>query len=267
MRFVCDSCRAQYMISDDKVGAKGVKVRCKKCGFVILVRKPEPESQEEMDATRVGVVNPFMNEAGAPAGDGGGPSALEDSTRPGLPAGEDALLGAVRDDEIGAVFDQVLKKSGAYPAASSDPFAALSPPEDESEAPDEFDSTRVVSADALKKMAKDAEAAGGDKSKADEPSPASSSRVPTQDWYVAVNDEQTGPISLDRVKELWERGEITAASLCWRPGLGDWIPLSEMKDLTAVLAPRPAKPVIVAPASVTAPMSQSMVESAFAAGL
>ena len=41
MRFVCDSCRAQYMISDDKVGAKGVKVRCKKCGYVILVRRPD----------------------------------------------------------------------------------------------------------------------------------------------------------------------------------------------------------------------------------
>jgi predicted Zn finger-like uncharacterized protein len=41
MRFVCDSCRAQYMISDDKVGANGVKVRCKKCGNVIVVRRPQ----------------------------------------------------------------------------------------------------------------------------------------------------------------------------------------------------------------------------------
>nr|7ZOK_A Chain A, Adventurous gliding motility protein GltJ [Myxococcus xanthus] len=37
-RFVCDSCRAQYMISDDKIGPKGVKVRCKKCGHTITVR-------------------------------------------------------------------------------------------------------------------------------------------------------------------------------------------------------------------------------------
>src|SRR3954470_6126174 len=41
MRFVCDSCRAQYMISDEKVGPKGVKVRCKKCGYVILVKKAD----------------------------------------------------------------------------------------------------------------------------------------------------------------------------------------------------------------------------------
>jgi predicted Zn finger-like uncharacterized protein len=43
MRFACDGCDAKYMISDDKVGPGGVKVRCKKCGHVILVRQPEPE--------------------------------------------------------------------------------------------------------------------------------------------------------------------------------------------------------------------------------
>src|SRR5512136_1103561 len=39
MRFTCDSCGAQYMISDEKVGPNGVKVRCKKCSHVILVRR------------------------------------------------------------------------------------------------------------------------------------------------------------------------------------------------------------------------------------
>jgi predicted Zn finger-like uncharacterized protein len=32
-----------YMISDDKVGPSGVKVRCKKCGHVTVVRRGEPE--------------------------------------------------------------------------------------------------------------------------------------------------------------------------------------------------------------------------------
>jgi predicted Zn finger-like uncharacterized protein len=45
MRFACDGCDAKYMISDDKVGPGGVKVRCKKCGHVILVRRPEPEME------------------------------------------------------------------------------------------------------------------------------------------------------------------------------------------------------------------------------
>ncbi len=44
MRFACDGCNAKYMISDDKVGPAGVKVRCKKCGHVILVHREEPEA-------------------------------------------------------------------------------------------------------------------------------------------------------------------------------------------------------------------------------
>jgi len=43
MRFSCEGCSAKYMISDDKVGPAGVKVRCKKCGHVTLVRRGEPE--------------------------------------------------------------------------------------------------------------------------------------------------------------------------------------------------------------------------------
>ncbi len=44
MRFSCDGCNAKYMISDDKVGPSGVKVRCKKCGHVTHVRRPDPEA-------------------------------------------------------------------------------------------------------------------------------------------------------------------------------------------------------------------------------
>src|SRR5258706_15865219 len=50
MRFVCDSCRAQYMISDEKVGPKGVKVRCKKCGYVILVKKADANGHSAKSA-------------------------------------------------------------------------------------------------------------------------------------------------------------------------------------------------------------------------
>ena len=89
MRFVCDSCRAQYMISDEKVGAKGVKVRCKKCGYVILVRRQDTGVTVPPDEERTIVHNPA------------GPSSNPDS-----------VLRGVEDDEIGAVFDQVLNAAG-----------------------------------------------------------------------------------------------------------------------------------------------------------
>lgn len=43
MRFSCESCKAKYQISDDKVGPAGVKVRCKKCGHLTLVKRGEPD--------------------------------------------------------------------------------------------------------------------------------------------------------------------------------------------------------------------------------
>jgi predicted Zn finger-like uncharacterized protein len=47
MRFSCEGCNAKYMISDDKVVPGGVKVRCKKCGHVTVVRRSEPELEPQ----------------------------------------------------------------------------------------------------------------------------------------------------------------------------------------------------------------------------
>ena len=38
MKFSCDKCSARYSIPDEKVQGKVLKVRCKKCTNVILVR-------------------------------------------------------------------------------------------------------------------------------------------------------------------------------------------------------------------------------------
>jgi predicted Zn finger-like uncharacterized protein len=38
MRIACDGCDAKYAISDDKVSGKVFKIRCKKCGHVIVTR-------------------------------------------------------------------------------------------------------------------------------------------------------------------------------------------------------------------------------------
>jgi predicted Zn finger-like uncharacterized protein len=42
MRIVCDGCEAKYNIADDKVGERPVKLRCKKCSRVIVVRPDAP---------------------------------------------------------------------------------------------------------------------------------------------------------------------------------------------------------------------------------
>lgn len=47
MKFFCDQCNAQYMIADEKVGPRGVKVKCKKCTHVIVVK---PADRTTVDA-------------------------------------------------------------------------------------------------------------------------------------------------------------------------------------------------------------------------
>ena len=39
MKFACDSCHTKYSISDDRVRGRVLKIRCKKCDFVITVRE------------------------------------------------------------------------------------------------------------------------------------------------------------------------------------------------------------------------------------
>lgn len=277
MRFVCESCRAQYMINDEKVGPKGVKVRCRKCGYVILVKRtdaakggngPVAMSNDPDDAMATQVMQtPLGGPDATLANDHTNPEAeapLEDRTQtsgPSLEAVEDkgaraavkdSFLGA-DDDEIGAVFDQVLKTG-----PTSLPREGL--PE---RSEDDRQSTRVIDADMVKKLAE--ESSGRDQDVATVEKKVEV--VPETDWYVAIDEKQTGPLTLETIKDHWDKGEIGPDSLCWRAGFDDWIPVSEAKMLASVLAPQPPKPIVVAPAPMAAPSVVSVpVQSAFSAG-
>jgi len=241
MRFVCDSCRAQYMISDDKVGPKGVKVRCKKCGHNITVRPagasaakdstPESETSSPSTATGAGKEAESSSAANMPASLGTPP--------------EGGLFTDWEEDEIGAVFDQVLS-SGTNKLPSGETASEVA--------------ARDATTENVRKLAEaEAEPAKED----------AKSNAAAHEWYVAIDEKQVGPFSVEKVKDLWDRGEVGPDNLCWRSGFSDWIPLSETSELASVLAPRPSKPVIVAPEPVsgTSPMvSSGPVQSAFSAG-
>ncbi|HET6439405.1 MAG TPA: GYF domain-containing protein [Anaeromyxobacter sp.] len=179
MKFTCDRCDAQYMISDEKVGPNGVKVRCKKCSHVILVKKPVENGAA-------------ASEAPAPAAAGSG------------------AAGEGLDAELGQAFDNVFGGGQARPEA-----AAPAAP-----APD-ADATQAVSPEEAAKLA----------ARSASPEPAAT------EWYVAIGQAQVGPLPLTEVRRKWEAGDIGPDSLVWRPGMGDWAPLSGVSDLAAYLAP------------------------------
>ncbi|MDX2014957.1 MAG: zinc-ribbon domain-containing protein, partial [Myxococcaceae bacterium] len=223
MRFVCESCRAQYMINDEKVGPKGVKVRCRKCGYVIHVKRteggaaakngPVANSSDPDDATATQVMNSPL---------AGGVDATLDLTNPGGPAADpptsrvnmndpavqaamdakaaktaaakngadtnepkgdkgpgDSFLGA-DEDEIGAVFDSVLAGGSTGPTTLPTGKDAKAPIEGDRE------STKVLDAELVKKLAEESNDSG------QKSEPVKAEEVPQQDWYVALNDKQTG---------------------------------------------------------------------------
>ncbi len=313
MRFVCESCRAQYMINDEKVGPKGVKVRCRKCGYVIHVKRTDGASGtgapkgaaggDPDDATATQVLNsPLaagtdatldLTSPGVPAADpptsrvnmndpavqaameskaartaaaknGAANGAAAESSEPPPVRPEDSFLGA-DEDEIGAVFDSVL--SGGSTGPTTLPTGNKDLGTDNGAVEGDRESTKVLDADMVRKLADESNAGSSSN-----PALAKVEEVPQQDWYVALNDKQTGPMPLDQLKQHWDTGEVGPDSLCWRAGFSDWIPVSEVKILASVLAPKPAKPIVVAPAAsvnvgMIAPSVVSVpVQSAFSAG-
>jgi predicted Zn finger-like uncharacterized protein len=177
MKFTCNSCGAQYMISDEKVGPSGVKVRCKKCGNVVLVRRATADDAAPSGA---GEAAAGTNGAAAPA------------AGPGPQAGLDAELGQAFDNAFGE------------PPPSAEPEHDLA-------------ATQAMGAE-------------------DQARVAAAAPAPTE-WYVAIGQAQVGPLPLAEVKRKWEAGDVGPDSLVWRPGMGDWQPLSSVAELAGYLAP------------------------------
>ena len=38
MKFLCEQCKAKYQIADEKAAGKTVRMKCRKCGYLIEVR-------------------------------------------------------------------------------------------------------------------------------------------------------------------------------------------------------------------------------------
>jgi hypothetical protein len=56
-----------------------------------------------------------------------------------------------------------------------------------------------------------------------------------EEWYVAIKDEQVGPMGLPEVENRWESGDIGPGTLAWHPGMDDWIPVKDVPKLRYLL--------------------------------
>ncbi len=201
MKFVCSNCSTQYLISDDKVGSKGVKVRCKRCGNVIIVRPSSEEDETE---------DPMVTDPGSSAQGFGSSDSF---------AQEDG-------DDVGQAFDQLLA-------------GGLGGDDDEDDEDDER-ATEVFNLNDVKKS----KPSFDDRDKIDqvfagaestELRKNSSHADDKAEWYVAIGDEQVGPISMAEIEARWRDGEIGPKTLSWCPGMDNWLPLQEVEALSNLL--------------------------------
>ncbi len=245
MKFSCDSCHAQYMISDEKVGAAGVRVRCKKCGNVIHVKRVEEEAPPQEDATVVMTADKLAQ--------------IRDQLDAARGIGPDAVTSPpkVTADEIGKAFDSMFSERTAEDGAVQPPQAAAPvaaeaaapPPVGQDEDPDRAE-TRVLTAGDMQRISSELAPAPPPAVFDTENTvaapytarPASRPGVVVE-WFVAIREEQVGPLTPEGVKERWDHGEVGPDTLVWCSGLPDWKPLSSVDELAHLVAPSPTATV------------------------
>ena len=91
--------------------------------------------------------------------------------------------------------------------------------------------------------------------------PAQAAAAPALDpggWHVVVDGEQVGPLSEAEVKDRLRQSKINSDTLVWKEGFADWMQLSTVPELTAILARITRHPVVKSSVREPARASSSM---------
>ncbi len=58
------------------------------------------------------------------------------------------------------------------------------------------------------------------------------------EWWFEVLGKRIGPLSVKKIRLLWEDGELTPDTLCWHEGLPKWVSLFQVSELAEALTPK-----------------------------
>ena len=248
MRFRCESCGAQYAISDDKLGKKGVKVRCKKCSNIITVRPPSPEPESSEEDSQEPVAEEEQRDTTSVDGDPSAPQeqdAQESESQSELPqdseAEEESLSSQSSegfdlgdDDDLHDALNGLLGDDGLGDELGDE--------EDDDEDMDR-QATRVFNVEEMQQVQAEREQAvssdeetkqneiGEDYTGAGQGEDAQGEQDRDKvEWYAAVDDEQVGPISLNEFAKRWKSGEFDSDTLVWKSGFEDWLTIYDVAD-------------------------------------
>jgi predicted Zn finger-like uncharacterized protein len=207
MKFICEKCNTKYSIADEKVRRKVLKIRCKNCGNVVVVRDPNRESAaapatKSPTASGANALSRAFDGAFGSAslgtGSSGGSAAARGS---GSPAGSQqralkAVANAPVIKPITEEFpeDEKTSVSGAIPSLLDPKTGAPHIP------PEQTD----------------------------------------DEWYLAVDGAQYGPMSFDELASRVKRGEARGDDVhVWCDGFDDWMEVKKVPELRPYVPPPP----------------------------
>jgi hypothetical protein len=75
-------------------------------------------------------------------------------------------------------------------------------------------------------------------------------------WYYSKNSTQLGPVSEAEIRAKIASGEIGAADMVWKAGMGDWLPVSMVTELSAAMVQQP--PALGQPSPYPSPYQPPM---------
>src|SRR5207244_12312570 len=68
----------------------------------------------------------------------------------------------------------------------------------------------------------------------------------TDAWYLARAGKQSGPYTVEQLRQLAAGGAMTATDLIWKQGMSNWVAASQVPGLLPAPAPRPPPPAAAA---------------------
>lgn len=214
MRFHCDQCRTRYVIPDEKIRGKALKIRCKNCGNVMTVT-------DQSRAAKARATGRARSAAGRRTADMAGrqPIRAQRSSRPApkpdgaRPAGGSASSLAADSGYRGLAEPPTEPAVGAVPSSLDAPTVISDP---------NIDLAQLQNLPLDRGPAADGE---------------------PEEWYLADDVGEYGPMSFDALGEKFRRGEAGLDAQVWRDGFEDWLDVADVPELRPMLKRRTGRPV------------------------
>ncbi|MCB9644517.1 MAG: zinc-ribbon domain-containing protein [Myxococcales bacterium] len=198
MRFICDNCHAKYSIAEHKVRNKVLKIRCKRCSYVIVVRDPEAKKESDLPvaAAPSSAVIPSMSSAGLQ-------SMVPSSS---FQMRSDFAAPTAPKNPSSVTFASVERTQQKQPVAAPQNLSVHEP-----EQRSERTMVARISADWFRQIREE------------------KNEQPT--WFYAVHNSPVGPVTLSDLQTAVIRCEVLEESLIWNAGWPNWRPAKEASEL------------------------------------